>query len=144
MYNKTNSDKDTIYKYIDTNTIAIDKVYIICGSETRGAGEIFIDALRNTLGYNKTIVMGEITYGEDVVTKAIESPYNFTINPVVAYIGNGKKERVFPNGITPNYFLNEFADFYKIYALGSKQEYMLYNALFLIVNGYMIETHKSI
>ena len=113
----------------------MEQVYIICGANTRGAAEALISSLRATLGYNNAIIIGETTYGESFVTEAITSPYNFTINPATAIIGNDDGEPAFTQGITPTYTLNEFADFYKIYPLGDKQEYILYNIFYHIING---------
>lgn len=135
-YNSLNSSNDTVYKYTASpNSLAMEQVYIICGANTRGAAEALISSLRATLGYNNAIIIGETTYGESFVTEAITSPYNFTINPATAIIGNDDGEPAFTQGITPTYTLNEFADFYKIYPLGDKQEYILYNIFYHIING---------
>ena len=135
-YNPINSDKNTFYTYSSTTaTLAIDKVYIICGSNTRGAAEVFIDALRQTLGHNNVMIIGETTYGEDVATEKIVSPYGFSISPAVAYVADANGLRTLANGITPGYEINEFVDFYKVYALGNQQEYLLYNTLYYIATG---------
>ncbi|MBQ7361682.1 MAG: hypothetical protein IJW68_04230 [Bacteroidaceae bacterium] len=135
-YNNLNSDKDTTYNYsVSGNTLAVEKIYLICGRETRGASEAFISSMKATLGENNTIIVGETTYGEDLITQTIASPYNFTISPAVAYVGNAEKAPLFANGVDPTHTINEFSDFYKIYPLGSKQEYILYNLFYFIING---------
>lgn len=135
-YNSLNSNNDTVYRYAASpNSLAMEQVYIICGANTRGAAEAFISSLRTTMGYNNAIVIGENTYGESFVTETITSPYNFTINPVTAYIGYAEGEPTFTQGITPTYTINELADFYNIYPLGDKQEYILYNIFYHIING---------
>ena len=40
-------------------------------------------------------------------------------------------------GITPNYQMDELTNYHSIYALGNRQEYMLYNILYHIANGSM-------
>ena len=134
-YNTLNSDKDTIYTFSSTTTLSLEKIYIICGANTRGAAEVFIDALRQALGYNSVVIVGETTFGEDVATEKLVSPYGFSISPVVAHVGDADGQRTLAYGISPGYVINEFADFYKVYALGNKQEYLLYNVLYYIATG---------
>ena len=134
-YNSLNSDRDTIYKYVQSNTLSLGKVYIICGAETRGAAEAFIAALRTALGYNNVAVIGETTAGEYVATETIESPYNFSITPVVAFVEGGDGANLYGAGVVPGYTMDELSDFYRIYNLGNTQEYMLYNTIYYIVNG---------
>ena len=134
-YNSLNSDRDTIYKYVQSNTLSLGKVYIICGAETRGAAEAFIAALRTALGYNNVAVIGETTAGEYVATETIESPYNFSITPAVAFVENGDGASLYGAGVVPGYTMDELSDFYRIYNLGNTQEYMLYNTIYYIVNG---------
>lgn len=134
-YNSLNSNRDTIYKYVQSNTLSLGKVYIICGAETRGAAEAFIAALRTALGYNNVAVIGETTAGEYVATETIESPYNFSITPVVAFVENGDGASLYGAGVVPGYTMGELSDFYRIYNLGNTQEYMLYNTIYYIVNG---------
>ncbi len=134
-HNNLNSEQDTTYKYTSTNTLALNKLYIICGTATLGAAETFISALQNTLGSNNAITIGEATTGKNIMTQEFESPYNFTINPATAFIENAEGESLYPYGITPSHTINELANFYNIYKLGSTQEYLLYNTIFYIVNG---------
>ncbi|MBR5511822.1 MAG: hypothetical protein IKU50_06395 [Bacteroidaceae bacterium] len=134
-YNSLNSNCDTIYKYVQSNTLSLGKVYIICGAETRGAAEAFIAALRTALGYNNVAVIGETTAGEYVATETIESPYNFSITPAVAFVENGDGASLYSAGVVPGYTMDELSDFYRIYNLGNTQEYMLYNTIYYIVNG---------
>ena len=143
-HNSLNSEQDTVYKYTPANTLSLNKVYIISGTTTRGAAETFISALQSTLGYNNAIVIGEKTVGENIETQAFESPYNFTINPATAYIDNGTGERMYPDGISPNYTLNELDDLYNIHKLGSTQEYLLYNTIYYIVSGSFPQTETNI
>ena len=134
-YNSLNCDRDTIYKYVQTNTLSLNKVYIICGADTRGASEAFIAALRTTLGYNNVALIGETTAGEYVATETIESPYNFSISPATAFVEDGNGEVLYGEGIIPAYKMDELSDFYRIYNLGNTQEYMLYNTIYYIMNG---------
>lgn len=134
-YNSLNSDRDTIYKYVQSNTLSLGKVYIICGAETRGAAEAFIAALRTALGYNNVAVIGETTAGEYVATETIESPYNFSITPAAAFVEGGDGANLYGAGVVPGYTMDELSDFYRIYNLGNTQEYMLYNTIYYIVNG---------
>ena len=137
QYNSYNCDKDTAYMLDGTDIFTPEKLYIVCSNSTRGAAETFIHALRTTLGYNNAIVIGEQTYGEYVMTEKIESKYNFAINPAVAYIGDDEGTMYLKYGITPNYQMDELTNYHSIYALGNRQEYMLYNILYHIANGSM-------
>lgn len=143
-HNSTNSAQDTIYKFAPTNTLSLNNIYIISGTTTRGAAETFICALQNTIGHSNAIVIGEKTVGENIETQSFESPYNFTINPATAFIENGEGEKMYPDGITPNYNINELNDFYNIQKLGSTQEYTLYNTIYYIVNGTFPQTATNL
>lgn len=135
IYNAYSSDSDTLYTVEPSQTLGLEKVYFICGESTRGAAEAMIAAARNILGYNNAVVVGETTYGEYVMTETFESPYGFSISPAVAFVEVGNSSLSY--GIEPNYMLNELADFYTVYSLGSTQEYMLYSTMYLIANGKM-------
>ena len=134
-YNAYNSGKDTVYTVLPTQTLGLEKVYFICGESTRGAAEALIASVRTILGYNNAVIIGEKSFGEDVMTEEIVSPYNFSISPAVAYIENDNNSLSY--GVEPDYIVDELADFYSIHALGSTQEFMLYNTIYLIINGRM-------
>lgn len=134
-YNAYNSSKDTLYTILPSQTLGLEKVYFICGESTRGAAEVLIASARSILGYNNAVVIGEKSFGEDVMTEEIVSPYNFSISPAVAYVENENYSLTY--GIEPDYAVDELADFYSIHALGNTQEYLLYNTIYLIVNGRM-------
>ena len=134
-YNAYNSASDTVYTVEPSQTLGLEKVYFICGESTRGAAEVLIAATKNILGYSNAVVIGEKTYGEYVMTETFESPYGFSISPAVAYVDAGNGSLAY--GIEPDYSLDELGDFYTVYSLGNTQEYMLYNTLYLIVNGKM-------
>ena len=134
-HNSLNSEQDTVYKYLQANSLSLDKLYVICGEATRGAAEVFIAAMQKSLGYSNVVLIGETTAGENVYTRTFESPYNFAINPVTAFVENGEGVSMFTGGIVPNHAINELADYYKIFNLGDTQEYILYNTVYYIVNG---------
>ncbi len=134
-HNALNGSLDAIYEYVQAPTLSLDKLYVICGNGTRGAAEVFVAALRKTLGYNNVVVIGENTAGENVVTETFVSPYNFSISPATAFVEDAEGVAMYNGGIVPNYTMSELSDIYKIYNLGSMQEYMLYNTVYYIVNG---------
>ncbi len=134
-YNAYNSSMDTVYTLVPSRTLGLEKLFFICSESTRGAAEVLIASARTVLGYNNAIVIGEKSFGEYVMTEEYVSPYNFSISPAVAYVENDNFSLAY--GVEPNYTLDELADFYSVYPLGSTQEYMLYNTLYLIVNGRM-------
>jgi C-terminal processing protease CtpA/Prc len=134
-HNTLNSGRDVTYKFVQAPTLSFDKLYVICGAGTRGAAEVFIAAMRECLGYNSVVVVGATTAGENIATETFVSPYDFSITPATAFVKNSEDEAMCSGGIIPNFAMNELSDIYKIYNLGSMQEYMLYNTIYYIVNG---------
>lgn len=111
----------------------IDKIYLLVGAGTSCAAEAFVAAMKNNS--NKVVIVGENSAGINFYTEAIESPYGFTIHPVVAEIYSGDDTILPSEGITPHYFVNELEQFQKIYPIGDRQEYMLYSTMHLITSG---------
>ena len=134
-YNAYNSSNDTTYTIAPSQDSGFEKLYFIIGESTRGAAEVLIASARSIMGYNNVVVLGEKSFGEYVMTEEYQSPYNFSITPAVAYVDNDNYSLAY--GVEPNYPLDELADFYSVYPMGSTQEYMLYNAIYLIINGRM-------
>ena len=116
----------------------LNKIYLLTGSNTAGAAEAFIAATKNNS--NKIVTLGENSAGVQFYTQAIESPYGFTIHPVIAEIYSLDGTIIPSEGITPDYFIDEFAQFHKIYPIGDKQEYMLYSTMHLITSGGLPRT----
>ena len=134
-HNTLNSARDVTYEFVQAPTLSLDKLYVICGAGTRGAAEVFIAAMRKTLGYNNAVVIGETTAGENITTETFVSTYDFSISPATAFVKDSDGAVMYSGGIVPSYAMNELSDIYKIYNLGSLQEYMLYNTIYYIVNG---------
>ncbi|MBR2301853.1 MAG: hypothetical protein IKA41_07895, partial [Bacteroidaceae bacterium] len=100
--------------------------------------EAFIAAMKKYS--DKVIIVGENSAGVNYYTKAIESPFGFTINPVIAQIYTDNETMLPAEGITPDYFVNEFEQIEKVYQRGERQEYMLYCTMHLITSGGLPRT----
>ena len=88
-------------------------------------------------------IIGESSAGVNLMTEEIISPYGFTINPVtsVAYSANGE---ILPNdGIKADFTFDELEQVNNIHPLGDKQEYLLYNTLYIIEYGTSATSHMT-
>ena len=131
---------DTIYNYSAQMTNLSDKnLYIILGNRTHGVAELFTSSLECTRGASRLITIGASTGRGGMMTMSVQSPYGFTINPVVSIMHNAENERLNVLGITPDCAVNELKNPMSLYELGSEQEYILYNVFYLIVNGMLPE-----
>lgn len=134
-------DKDsaaTVHNYSQTvANISDKKLYIVTGNATNGIPELFVASVNATRGLHEVVTLGSTTFGANVVTDRIESPYGFSINPAVANVKLPDGNLISPAGLIPDYPLDEFAEPVAVYPLGDEQEYVLRNIEYLIINGVM-------
>lgn len=129
---------DTVYTYEEQPFSFGDKdIYIITGEATTGVAQLFVHSLNATRSMYDLLVIGQPGIGANVYARTISSPYGFAINPAVAYICSSSGEILSSAGIDVDYPLQELADIKHIKPLGNQQEYMLYNVMYLIVNGVL-------
>lgn len=135
-HNAANSEKDVTYT-LKSSSVHVEPamVFILTTEATRGAAEAFTLALQSVLGEERVITVGGTTAGDNLYTERIESPYNFTMNPAVAQLYGPTGNILSPYGIYASYAVDELAQLYKLYRIGEEQEYLLYNTMYLIVNG---------
>lgn len=120
----------------------LDGIYILSTGATRGVAESFISGMKSL--DNRVRIVGNATMGDNLYTEEIESPYGFSINPVVArlYSTNGV---VLPEGgIYTDYLVDEFSQIQIIYPLGDQQEYMLYSTIHLLTTGTVPQTELPV
>lgn len=134
-YNESNSSKDSDILF-STQPTALNlwRVYIITTNATRGTAEAFTAALRMTMGSDRVQLVGTTSAGENMHTQSIESPFDFTINPAVAYIYTPDDTPLSQNGQTVDYEISELS-LPVIHNLGDINETLLYSTLYLILNG---------
>lgn len=133
---KNDEAEDTIYNYISGNTNLCDKrLYIITGNSTSGVAELFTSSIDKSRNMYEVFTIGEQTKGDNIIVKSIQSPYGFTINPATAFIYTSAGTLLPGEGLKADYTLNELEQIEHIYPLGSEQEYILYNTLYLIATG---------
>ena len=127
---------DTVYNYSAQMTNLSDKkLYIITGNRTHGVAELLVSSVEVTRGASEVLTIGARTNGGGMMTKSIRSPYGFTINPVVAIMCNVAGEVLPSSGIAAECAVDELANPVGVHKLGGGQEHLLYNVLYLIVNG---------
>jgi len=89
IWNENYQENNVTYNYdaslIDTN-LHLGRIYILTSNYTQGAAEWVINALKNSMGDENVIVVGNYTAGQMVMTQNIGSKYNVTLYPVVAYV----------------------------------------------------------
>lgn len=133
-YNESNSSKNRDILF-GTQPAALNlwRVYIITTSATRGTAEAFTAALRMTMGGDRVQLVGTTSAGENMHTQSIESPFDFTINPAVAYIYTPDDAPLSSDGQTVDYEISELS-LPVIHKLGDINETLLYSTLYLILN----------
>lgn len=134
---KNDNEVDTVYNYKETQYTLCDKrIFFITGAATKGVAELLISSVNSARGAYEVMTVGETTAASNVMTERIESPYGFSINPATAYAYSSDGNIVSADGITPDYELGELAQKEQIvYPLGNRQEYLLYNTVYIIANG---------
>ena len=136
-----NSTNDTTYCYTEQAFGLGDKnVYIITGAATKGTAQLFAESLNATRSMYDLLVLGSNGTVTSLYTEPIASPYGFTINPAVAYIYSSTGNRLPTTGVKVDYHLEELSNITAIQQLGNTQEQMLFNVLYLIVNGTLPNT----
>lgn len=139
-HNELNSSKDKEILFGTPSTaLNVWRVYIITTSATRGTAEAFTAALRLTLGSDRVILIGTTSAGENLCTQSIESPFDFAINPAVAYIYTADDAPLSAYGQTVDYEISELS-LPVIHKLGDVNESLLYCTLHLILNGTLPPT----
>lgn len=109
---------------------ALEKIYILSTNATRGVAETFIAGIRSN--DSRVRVLGEATMGDNLYTESIESPYGFSINPVVARLCLPDGTPLPSEGVYTDYQVDELSQIQNVYRLGDQQEYLLYSAIHLI------------
>lgn len=133
---KNDEIEDTVYNYMPGKTNLCDKrLFIITGKATSGVAELFISSVDKARSMYEVMTIGETTKGDNIIVKNIVSPYGFSINPAVAFMYTADDKMLPAEGLKPDYPLDELTQIEHIYQLGSEQEYILYNTLYLIVTG---------
>jgi C-terminal processing protease CtpA/Prc len=124
-------------------SVADKKIYFIIGKSTQGVAELLVNSVNTSRDMYDVFVIGEKSTGVNIIVEEIKSPYGFAINPAtaIAYSANGE---IMPGeGVKPDYEFDELAQKNSIYPLGSEQEYLLYNTLYIIVNGTAPENSSA-
>ncbi len=133
LMNNKNNDND--YLINAEATLADAKIFILATGATRGAAESFIMAMKTHASADRVNIIGETTAGEYLYTEAVQSPYGFIMNPVVAQIYSSSSAQNPTSGIFADYIVNELSQINTIYPFGEQQEFMLYNTIYFITTG---------
>ncbi|MBR4065278.1 MAG: hypothetical protein IKJ97_00835 [Bacteroidaceae bacterium] len=129
---------DVIYNYAEQPINLSDKrLFFIIGNETKGIAELLVESVNASRGMHDVIIVGTKSAGANVLTRNYMSPFGFSINPAVAVIQASDGEDLQAEGIAPDYPLNELEEGKYVYPLGNRQEYILRNLEYFIINGFM-------
>ncbi|MCS3870273.1 C-terminal processing protease CtpA/Prc [Chryseobacterium ginsenosidimutans] len=115
---------------LHTNSLGLNKVYILTSKSTASASEIVINNLKP---YVQVIQVGDLTLGKDMAGFMIEDkrkPKKITwqIHPVVYKVFNANGEGNYSNGIAPQLAVNEFVTL-PLRSLGDADEVLLSSVL---------------
>lgn len=111
------------------------EISIITTSATQGAAEVFAIALQRTLGSSIVNIFGMPTAGANMVTEKFDSPYGFSINPVTAQIYTEENILITSDELLIHNSINELENIHSCRPLGNRQEYILYNTIYYMLNG---------
>lgn len=136
MLKDRNGEVETTYNYTGQKFSLGDKnIYFIISGKSKGAVESVVNSVNASRDMYEVFVIGKNSYGLNVVTKEIESPYGFKINPAIATVCSADGNILPAEGITPDYIFDELEQKNSIHPLGNEQEYLLYNTLYIIATG---------
>ncbi|MGE4514010.1 MAG: S41 family peptidase [Chryseobacterium sp.] len=118
------------FSVLQTNSLGLNKVYVLTSGSTASASEIVINNLKP---YLQMIQIGDTTLGKDMAGFVIEDkrkPKKITwqIHPVIYKVFNAQGEGNYSNGITPQLQVNEFKNL-PLSPLGDPDEVLLSSVL---------------
>lgn len=131
FWSSRNEDRneDVLYDVsLSGRTLGIHRVYVITSGYTTGAAEWFIHSLHRTMGLDGVIVVGTSTAGQNVMTWAVPSDYQFTLYPVVAYVADSEGDYEYASGLSPDMEVNEM-EYVELYPYGDLREVVLSSTL---------------
>ena len=132
----SNEEVDTIYNYSEQPyNVSDKKIYFIIGNNTTGTAELLASSVNASRTMYDVLIIGTASAGVNIMVENIISPYGFSINPAIAYTYCSNSKKLPEEGITPDYSIDELENKTNIHALGEEQEYLLYNAFYIITNG---------
>lgn len=127
---------DTIYNFTEEPfNIGDRNIYFIIGEETRGAAELLVSSVKASREMFEVFTIGATSAGVNLMVEDIISPYGFSISPAIAFAYSSNGEILPEKGISPDYSFNELEQKNNIHPLGKEQEYLLYIAFYIIING---------
>lgn len=131
------AQRDEVYLFDEALTggagLGLSRVYIITSSLTASASESIINGLIPFLGEENVVIVGSRTEGKNVASLSFESPYNYTLHPIVATIYNGNGESDYADGFAPTVSVDELQSIQPLYPLGDLREMMLNKAISTIL-----------
>ena len=132
----SNEEVDTIYNYSEQPyNVSDKKIYFIIGNNTTSTAELLASSVNASRTMYDVLIIGTASAGVNIMVENIISPYGFSINPAIAYTYCSNSKKLPEEGITPDYSIDELENKTNIHALGEEQEYLLYNAFYIITNG---------
>lgn len=131
FWNRHNEERNSEVLYdrsLHGRTLGMHRVFVITSGYTTGAAEWFIHSLRTTLGEDNVPIVGTSTAGQNVMTAAVPSAYQFTLYPAVAYVADSEGDYNYASGLQPDMELNEF-EYVDLYPYGDLRETLLAGAV---------------
>ncbi|MBQ8336224.1 MAG: hypothetical protein IJY44_01680 [Bacteroidaceae bacterium] len=135
-----NSDNeiDTTYCYSEPLfSIGDKKLYFLIGEGTKSVAELLAASVNGSRSMYDAYIIGKRSSGTNIIVESIDSPYGFKISPATAIACLPDGTPLQAEGIGPDYEVDELEQIERIYNIGNEQEFLLYNTLYHIANGYM-------
>lgn len=113
----------------------MSRLYIITSNLTASASESIINGLNPIMSKENVVLVGTRTEGKNLASLTFNSPYGFSLHPIVARVYNGRGESDYANGFAPTHEVDElqYVDAWR--PLGDIKEIMLNTTLAVILDG---------
>lgn len=128
VWNKNYESNNKSYPYdLSVRNLNLGRVYVLTSKYTQGAAEWLIHSLQSSMGEENVIVVGTGTAGQNVMTQEIGFEHHIHLNPVVAFVSDGKGDYNY-GSCEPTFAVDEFG-FAELYEYGEEGEPLLRTAL---------------
>jgi C-terminal processing protease CtpA/Prc len=136
VWNDKNQDLNTTYPLekdcADCN-LNLSRLFVITSNNTASASESVINGLKPYMEVN---LVGNTTYGKNVASVVIKSPYGFSLQPIVSTVYNSNNESDYANGFAADYVYDDLKYLNQLGELGDpKTDMALAHTLLWIETG---------
>lgn len=128
-WNRNHSANNAVIPFdASVSNLGLKRICFLTSSYTQGAAEWMIHSLRNIMGEENVILIGEKTAGQNVMTLSVGHDYMVNLCPVVAFVADGTGNMDYASGIRPDVEIKELSNL-ELYNYADSRELLLNTAL---------------